>query len=144
MTLDTKINDVLPFKVVNPFFEDTPILVGHLANHTSAILDTKHYRKTYTLDEGFIENEHTHTDFLGFLKSHSSMALKDFLFNVLSTDGRWYSKKNFLKSKPGSTKEYANLNAALAAYIIEIATETSFEDYTKTKIFEPLGMENTS
>lgn len=144
LTMDTEINNILPFQVVNPSFKDSPILIRHLANHTSTILDTKNYGKTYILDENFIENENIHQDFLGFLRSHSSIELKDFLFNVMNKEGDWYRKKNFLKAEPGSTKEYSNLNAALTAYIIEIATETPFEEYTQTNIFEPLGMYNTS
>jgi CubicO group peptidase (beta-lactamase class C family) len=144
LTLDTKINDILPFQVINPYSSDSPILVRHLANHTSTILDTKHYGKTYVLDDSFIENENIHQDFLGFLRSHSPMELRFFLFNVLSKEGDWYRKKNFLKAEPGSTKEYSNLNAALTAYIIELATETPFEEYTQSMIFEPLGMHATS
>jgi len=144
LTMDTDINDVLPFQVVNPFFKDTPILIRHLANHTSSILDTKHYGKTYLLDENFVENANIHADFLGFLKSHASMELKEFLFSILNKEGDWYSKRNFLKAKPGAKKEYSNLNAALTAYIIEIATDVPFEEYTQKKIFEPLGMLSTS
>lgn len=144
LTLDTEINDILPFQVTNPFFEDSPILVRHLSNHTSTILDTKHYGKAYILRDSFIDNENLHQDFLGFLKSHTSIELKDFLFNVLSKEGDWYRKKNFLKTKPGSNKEYSNLNAALTAYAIEIATDMPFEEYTQKKIFEPLGMQSTS
>ena len=144
LKMDTKINDILPFQVINPYFRDSPVLVRHLANHTSTILDTKHYGKTYILDDSFIENKNIHQDFLGFLRSHSPMMLRDFLFNVLNKDGDWYHKKNFLKAEPGSTKEYSNLNAALTAYIIELATETPFEEYTQTMIFEPLGMNATS
>lgn len=144
LTMDTEVNDILPFQVVNPFFKDSPILISHLANHSSTILDTKNYGRTYILNENFIENENIHKGFLGFLRSHRSMELKDFLFNVMNKDGDWYHKKNFLKAEPGSTKEYSNLNAALTAYIIEIATETPFEEYTQANIFEPLGMYNTS
>lgn len=144
LTMDTEINDILPFVVVNPYFEDDPILIRHLANHTSGILDTKNYGKTYILDDSFIENENIHQDFLGFLKSHPPMELKDFLFNLLNKDGDWYRKKNFLKAKPGAQQSYANLNAALVAYIISLATKTPFEEYTRTRIFEPLGMRFTS
>lgn len=144
LTMDTEINDVLPFPVVNPFFKDSPILIRHLANHTSSILDSRHYGKTYILDENYTEDENDHKDFLEFLKSHISMEVKDFLYKILNKEGDWYSKKNFSKAKPGTNKEYSNLNAALAAYIIEIATDIAFEEYTQTKIFEPLGMQSTS
>jgi len=143
LSMDTEINDILPFKVQNPRYKKTPILIRHLATHTSSILDTKHYRKSYVKDEN-IENEgKVNRDFVNFLKLHKNISLKDFLFKILNKKGKWYKRKNFLKAKPGTQKEYSNLNAALAAYIIEIATETPFEEYTKKKIFEPLKMQNT-
>lgn len=144
LTMDTEINDILPFQVTNPFFKDSPILIRHLANHTSSILDTKHYGKTYLLEENFVNNDNIHQDFLGFLKSHKSMELKDFLFSLLNSEGDWYRKKNFLKAKPGANKEYSNLNAALAAYVIEVATGMPFEEFTQAKIFDPLGMPSTA
>lgn len=144
LTMDTEINEVLPFQIANPFFKDSPILIRHLANHTSSILDTKHYGKTYVLDESFEENPNVHQGFLGFLKSHPSMELRQFLSNILSQDGPWYKKKNYLKAAPGTVKEYSNLNAALTAIIIETVSNTSFEEYTRAKIFSPLNMTSTS
>ena len=38
-TLDTPINDILPFRVRNPRGADTPITVRHLVTHTSGIVD---------------------------------------------------------------------------------------------------------
>ncbi|MFY0605880.1 MAG: beta-lactamase family protein [Cyclobacteriaceae bacterium] len=143
LTMDTKINDLLPFQVTNPFFKDSDILIRHLATHTSSILDTKHYGKTYVLDDRFVENENIHEGFLHYIKSHETMSMKGFLFNILNTKGDWFSKKNFLKTRPGTENEYSNLNAALTAYIIEIAAKMSFEEYTKSRIFEPLEMTST-
>ena len=144
LTMETKVNEVLPFKVVNPYFKDEPILIRHLANHTSGIRDTKHYAKTYILDEGFVENEFIHRDFLSFIKGHSALQNEEFLYNILAKEGSWYSKKNYLKAKPGTTKEYANLNAALAALIIEEATGIAFDEYTNDRVFKPLALKNTS
>ena len=144
LTLDTKINDILPFKIHHPYFKDTPILVRHLATHTSGILDTKHYGKTYIKDDNLEKETDIHQDFLGFISSHEEISLKDFLFKILNPKGKWYKKKNFIKAKPGTQKEYANLNAALAAYVIEIVTGIPFETYTQTNIFLPLGMKNTT
>lgn len=143
LTMDTEINEILPFEVVNPYFPQEPILVRHLANHTSSILDTKNYGKSYVLDTGFTPSKNVHQDYLAFLKSHENISLKTFLFNIVNEKGEWYRKKNFLKNKPGLNKEYANLNAALTAYLIEIATKTSFEEYTQEKIFTPLSMTST-
>ena len=144
LTLDTKINDVLPFQIHHPYFKDTPILVRHLATHTSGILDTKHYGKTYIRDNTAVNEAAIHQDFLDFISSHEAIPLKDFLFRILNKKGKWYKKKNFLKAKPGTKKEYTNLNAALAAYLLETVTGIPFETYTETKIFLPLGMKNTT
>lgn len=144
LTMDTEINEILPFQVVNPFFKESPILIHHLASHTSSILDTKHYGKTYIIDESTVNSENVHQDFLGFLKSHAPIELKDFLFNILNKEGEWNRKKNFSKTKPGTVKGYSNLNAALIAYIIELATDTPFKEYTQAAIFEPLDMLSTA
>lgn len=144
LSMDTEINELLPFEVVNPYFKDHPILVRHLANHTSSILDTDHYRKSYILDDSFSESENVHEEFLDFIEKHDPMDLKEFLFRILNKEGDWYSKRNFLKAEPGTIKDYANLNAALAAYIIEVATAMPFEEYTQSRIFTPLGMKFSS
>ena len=34
LSLDTPINDILPFKIVNPHCPDIPITIKHLASHT--------------------------------------------------------------------------------------------------------------
>lgn len=144
LTLDTEINDILPFQIINPYAAETPILVRHLANHTSGILDTKHYGKTYVSDKEYKNKGDVHPGYLEFINSHEEIELKDFLYSILSKKGKWYKKKNFLKTKAGTQKEYANLNAALAAYLIEVAAETPFKQYTQSKIFSPLKMENTA
>lgn len=144
LTMDTPINKLLPFEIKNPRFKNSPILIRHLANHTSTILDSKHYRKSYIKDDYLINEGDVNIDFKNFLKLHKEISLHDFLFNILNKKGKWYKKKNFLNVKPGKQKEYSNLNAALAAYIIELATGVPFEEYTKVKIFQPLNMVNTT
>lgn len=144
LSLETKISDYLPFNVINPYYPDSPILVRHLANHTSSILDTKNYGKSYILAENTTNTENVHQDFLNFISNHKKIPMKIFLSNILEKGGDWYKKKNYLKSKPGTEQEYSNLNAALVALIIEKATGVSFKEYTKNKIFEPLKMTSTS
>ncbi len=143
LSLDTEINEILPFTVQNPRHTTTPILVRHLANHTSSIIDSKYYRRSYVKDEKLENKDVVNRDYVNFLKLHKDMSIEDFLFAILNRKGNWYKRKNFSRAQPGSEKEYSNLNAALAAYIVEIATETPFEEYTKTKVFEPLKMNNT-
>ncbi|RZJ77240.1 MAG: class A beta-lactamase-related serine hydrolase, partial [Chryseobacterium sp.] len=47
-TLETPINDILPFKVINPNMPTEIIRIKHLATHTSGLIDNPSvYNKTY-------------------------------------------------------------------------------------------------
>jgi CubicO group peptidase (beta-lactamase class C family) len=125
-TLETNINDILPFKVINPFFPGKPIQVKHLATHTSGIADRESaYKQTYVYEK--IPD----TD------------LSAFLFEYLGNTGKLYDKENFVDSEPGATYRYTNIGAALAAYLIEVKTGESFAVYTRKEIFNPLQMNDT-
>ena len=147
ITLDTKINDLLPFRVVNPFHPEIPLTLWHLVTHTSGIQDTRPYNKAYILEEE-IEINKSRVDKRFWKeyqrqKKNERLVLGDFLEKTLTQNGSWYSKKNFIQAKPGTAYEYSNIGAALAAYIIELAVGESFSDYSRKKILEPLKMYNS-
>lgn len=48
-----------------------------------------------------------------------------------------------LNFEPGTKFEYSNSNYTILAYLIEKVSITSYEEFLKHNIFEPLGMENT-
>jgi CubicO group peptidase (beta-lactamase class C family) len=52
--------------------------------------------------------------------------------------GPWYNYR------PGAKRRYSNLAAGYLAALVELATGQSFEEYTQQKIFQPLGMSQTS
>lgn len=58
--------------------------------------------------------------------------------------GKKYQKNIFGEYSPGKQYAYTNIGATLVAYIIEIVSGQTFEEFTKECIFNPLGMENTS
>ena len=140
------INTYLPFEVKNPHFKSNPILMTHLLNHTSGILDGKFYGHSYIKgDNGRPRNrEHTHLGYENFLGKHQALSFDGFLAKTLSPSGKWYRKKHFLKEKPGSTYTYSNINASIAAYAIERQAGQSFADFTQKHIFQPLKMASTS
>ncbi|MDP1825716.1 MAG: serine hydrolase domain-containing protein [Archangium sp.] len=126
LSLDEDITKYLPFKVANPFFPDEPITLRQLATHTSGITDRGAvYAAAY----------HFGRD--------SPEALGGFLRDYLASDGKNYSKENFLSSKPGTHREYSNIGAGLAGYIVELAVGEKFNVYTKQTLFAPLKMKNT-
>ncbi|PKA99633.1 CubicO group peptidase (beta-lactamase class C family) [Flavobacteriaceae bacterium MAR_2009_75] len=138
LTLDDPINNYLPFKVINPYFPDEPITIRQLATHTATLKDPSVYEK-----RGYILKEVNKTGTkanANFKSPEEIVAMQVFLESIFNPKGKWYKKRNFLKMKPGEIFEYSNLGAGLAAYIIELATETSFSEFTAKHILEPLGM----
>ena len=141
LNLDDPINNYLPFEVINPKFPNTAITIRHLATHTSSIIDPSRYGKNgYVLKE--INNNGKKIN-SNFRPSNEMMTYDEFLKKILSTDGEWYKKKNFLKKKPGTIFTYSNIGAGLAALVLENAVGKPFNVFTKEYIFEPLEMSDT-
>lgn len=126
LSLDEDINIYLPFKVTNPNFPIERITLRQLATHTSSITDQwSVYEAAY----------HYGGD--------SPIPLGEFLEDYFSVDGKHYSKENFLDARPGTYREYSNIAAALAGYIVELAVGEPLNVYTRRHIFEPLQMTST-
>ncbi|HHY55514.1 MAG TPA: alpha/beta fold hydrolase [Chloroflexi bacterium] len=49
-----------------------------------------------------------------------------------------------LFAEPGEAYKYSNLNTVIAAHIIEVVTGQSWEAFMQTRIFQPLGMTDSS
>lgn len=143
LKLDDPINQYIPFRVDNPFHPTIPITIRQLATHTSTITDNEYYlKRNYVLKPGqdlantklFLEDEQV------FVPYNSAISLKQYLQNVLTREGKWYKKEDFLNRKPGEIFEYSNVATALAAFIIESATGESFDSFTAKHILKPLQM----
>lgn len=127
LSLDADINIYLPFKVVNPHLPHARITLRQLATHTSSITDRwAVYEGTYHYG------------------SDSPEPLDRFLRDYFSPDGKLYAKDNFLNAAPGTQREYSNIGASLAGYIVERAVGQRLDVYTQQKIFDPLKMKDTS
>lgn len=126
LALDADINRYLPFKVVNPYHPGEPITLRQLATHTSGIADHPTvYRDSYHFG------------------GDAPQPLGEFLKGYLAAGGATYSKDNFVDAKPGTQREYSNIGAGLAGYIIERAVGEKLNAYTKRLIFAPLGMNDS-
>lgn len=126
LALDEDINRYLPFRVVNPYHPQEKITLRHLATHTSGINDRPEiYAATY----------HYGGD--------SPEPLGRFLQQYFARDGKLYSRGNFLDAKPGARREYSNIGAGLAGYIVEQAFGEPLNVITRKHIFTPLQMTGT-
>jgi CubicO group peptidase (beta-lactamase class C family) len=126
LSLDEDINNYLPFQVINPYYPNEKITIRNLATHTSSLQDRPSvYDKTY------------------YYGGDSPVPLGEFLKAYFVPGGKHYSKKNFLNVKPGTYREYSNIAAGLAGYIVEVVTGEKLNIYSKRHIFDPLEMVKT-
>jgi CubicO group peptidase (beta-lactamase class C family) len=146
-TLETPINDILPFDIINPHQKDKQILVRHLATHTSGLLDVE---KTY-FGSHFVDKGENITNplvlqmvSLGFQTNKDVTSLGVFLENYYKVGGSDYSEANFDTNPIGSTYYYSNIATSLAALLIETKVGMSYRAYTKKYVFDPIGMSRTT
>jgi len=124
LSLDQDISTLLPFTVDNPQVEGEDIELRHLVTHTSGIRDN--------------------WGSMPYAYGDSPHALGAYLEGYLVEGGSWYSANdNYYNYLPGTAWDYGNIATALAGYVVESATETSFDDYCDANIFNVLGMDNT-
>ncbi|MEO0895819.1 MAG: serine hydrolase domain-containing protein [Bacteroidota bacterium] len=148
LKLDMNINDILPFEVNHPVFPDIPITLRDLATHTSGIRDSKIYSaKCYVLQEKITPYLSSFSNKqkkeLLKLNGNKKQPLGDFLKDYLSTEGQYYKARNFTSHTPGDHYEYSNIGAALAAYIVELASGTSFDAYCQENILTPMNLKES-
>ncbi len=127
LSLDEDVNNYLPFKIHNPYFPEAKITLRNLATHTSGLTDRYPF----------------YTDSLYFNGKDSPQKLGDFLQQYFIPGGPYYSKENFLDHKPGTFREYSNIGAALAGYVVELRTGQKLNEYSKKYLFNPLKMGDT-
>ncbi len=149
LDLNTDINDVLPFKIINPKNKEGKITIRHLATHTSGLVESSFYNKIcYVLEEDpapyLNQLSGRENKIIKVVSGNSKMELGDFLEAYFVKGGKYYKKKNFSKHTPGTKYKYSNIGSALAAYIVEIIAEKDFRDFVAEEIFHALKMENST
>jgi CubicO group peptidase (beta-lactamase class C family) len=113
LKLDGSINEYLPPKYRSAKWN--AVTVHHLLSHTSGITDYGVDRDYYRVDKGFCLGDTVD----GMIKE--AMAKE-------------------LESVPGSKYSYTNLGYTLLGAIIENQTNTSYGEYIKANILDPMGM----
>ncbi len=146
LNLDDKINDILPFKVSNPKFPNTPITIRHLATHSSSISSTNESDEGYRFETPLLKEKfpEAHHPFLENLNKTEDLSMTNYLQYKLSEKGKWYEKNVFTSNEPGTSYEYSNLGAVLLAYCIELKTGKTFNDFTNKLILNPLKMNSST
>lgn len=125
LNIDNNINAYLPFIVDNPNVENEVISIRSLATHTSGLADFYDV-STYTKN------------------IDPSIPLGVHLKSMLTRSGDNYSDgKYYLPHTPGTQREYSNLGAGLAGFVLESVYKQGLAEYSQLHIFKPLNMTNT-
>nr|WP_288934601.1 serine hydrolase domain-containing protein [uncultured Allomuricauda sp.] len=151
LDLDDPINDHLPFTIQNPFYPNEPITIRQLANHTSSILDTEHYNKIYIFNDSippFYENLPQESkqgvkQEVDIFNNNQMMPASQFIKNQYCTDGKWYTSNSFSNTVPGSTYDYSNMGANIAAFIIAEVSDMEYTKFLQKYILNPIQMDNS-
>ncbi len=124
--LDEDINQYLEFPVRNPGYPDRLISIRSLLTHRSSIADGPFYSSSYACGDPGID-------------------LATWVKGYLTRGGRFYDRdKNFHPWRPGEKNQYSNVGFGLLGLLVERLSGTSFDAFTKERIFEPLGMKSTA
>ncbi|MBX0334848.1 beta-lactamase family protein [Pontibacter sp. HSC-14F20] len=146
LNLDEPVNKYIPFNVFNPEYPEVPITIRHLVTHTSSIVDTEEYltRNLILKDTlNLVQNLSIDISPTRFNPPSTKISLEDFLKNLLDAGGEWYTEEVFSTKKPGSTFEYSNVGASLAALVLEKAVGTTYDEFTTQYILRPLKMNSS-
>ncbi len=154
LRLDDSVNDYLSFALVNPYFPDEDITIRHLATHTSGLAKIPKYDLKALYASTKISKIKREMPFgirklffnkaIKTINSNKEYLLENFLINLYSSNGKWYSKKHFRKVKPGDMTEYSNSGASLLALVIQKASGISYVDFLRKYIITPLQLENSA
>lgn len=146
-TLETNINEILPFEVKHPNFPENEITVKQLVTHTSGIVDdVNFFFATYQI----LPNQNLDSEpallMVNSLNASTEPlpSMGEILYAYLNSEGEYYTPANFGSYEPGQSYMYSNIGASLAALLIEVKSGISYDEFVKENIFLPLNMTNTS
>jgi CubicO group peptidase (beta-lactamase class C family) len=126
LQLDDNIDKHLDFSVRNPKHAHSPITFRHLMTHRSSIADGSAYARGYGCGD-------------------SPISLRDWIKGYFIAGGAFYNQEeNFHPWAPGKKDKYNNVAFGLLAYLVEVLSGLSFREYCRQRIFQPLGMNETS
>ncbi len=124
--LDDDVSDYLSFELRHPGFPRAPVTFEHLLTHTSSIADANAYSRSYACGD-------------------PELPLREWIEEYFRTGGRFYDvEENFHSWGPGERYAYNNVAFGLVAHLVETISGSSFPKRCQARIFEPLGMNETS
>ncbi|MCG3216001.1 MAG: serine hydrolase [Candidatus Heimdallarchaeota archaeon] len=120
LDIDDPINDYLPYTIRNPYYPSVNITIKDLLAEQAALAGN--------------------SDNITALINNQDLVFPDFIYDLFNEGGSYYSTDNWLNLEPGTVYKNAWLGFEIAAYIIELVSGKTYEQYLQENIFTPLGM----
>jgi CubicO group peptidase (beta-lactamase class C family) len=131
--LDDDINKYLTISVRNPNFPDTPITFRMLLNHTASLADVT---STGLRIPSNVSRPPS-------ARGDSDIPLEEYIREILTPGGKYYSTEYFSQNMPGSQYSYSNIGYSLIGYLVQEIARQDFAEYCRERIFKPLELNNT-
>ena len=138
--LDEDVNNFLPFSLRNPNHPDKPITFRSLLLHQSSLLRGGEFYQSFVfndLDQKLGLTNETLPAFPAWID--------DVLLSPNTTEvwGTWAPGDKQVDSYGRTRLAYSNLGYDLLAYLVELISDQTLEEYFQSNIFTPLNMTNT-
>lgn len=136
--LEGDVSQYLGFVLRNPAFPDTPITPYHLLTHSSSLSTRKMTSSPDSMSNLFCNNYEV--DVKGWVSDYISPEGAHYKSDIVFDPYRPGDFNNITPDPIGVISGYSNLNAMIAAVIIENVTGLNLESYAEKFIFSPLGL----
>ncbi len=138
--LDDDVSNFLPFSLRNPNYPDKPITFRLLLLHQSSLQRGGEFYQSFVfndLDQKLGITNETLPSFPAWL---DDVLLSE---NTSEIWGTWAPGGKPVDSYGRSRLAYSNLGYDLLAYLVEVISNQTIEEYFQSNIFTPLNMTNT-
>ena len=110
LNLDEPINSILPYKIINPYYPNSPITVRHLLTHTSTIIDDAFI--PYYIGEAdicILNDSKAYDSLPAYLQPNleyyrmgKKISLDENIRKYTQPGGKWYTDSTFLQKNRGN------------------------------------------
>ena len=126
LELDDPVDSALEFSFAHPT-DDTPITYRQLLSHAGGVRDNWDVLNAYYAD------------------GDSPVPLDEFVADYFDPTGALYDESlHWVPEGVEARMVYANMGYALLGHLVARGTGQSFPDYCQSRIFDPLGMDQTA
>ncbi|MCB0374665.1 MAG: beta-lactamase family protein, partial [Sinomicrobium sp.] len=130
LDIDDDVSNYIGFQVRNPNFPETVITTRMLMQHSASLANPNFGE---VIDDVFFGYE-----------PDSIIQLHPLIEDIVTPGSPVYMETIWMNAEPGTVYKNSNYGITMLGYLVEHLSGQHFNDYSKTNIFEPLGMDHSS